>query len=332
VSYDLITVGRVTMDLHAQNIGAPFEEVVGFDTMVGGSPTNIAIGAARLGLKPIAFTAVGDDLVGDYVLRYLRDAGVETRFVPRKPGTRTSLAMVAVLPPDRFPLSFYRENPADIHLTLDDAGRLPIDAVPALLLSGNAFSRGSCAGAARYCAERAQHGAVVTFMDLDLRPTEWSETRAYGRTLRSVMPLVDVLIGTEEECFAALAPEPDAVVGGEHVDPADHAALDALLDQLVAAGTVETIILKRGPRGATVISTHGRADVPGFEVEAVNTVGAGDAFAAGLIRSRRKGWDWGPAVRFANACGAIQVTRHGCSAAFPTETEVIAFVDTHGGL
>lgn len=332
MSYDLITVGRVTMDLHAQDIGVPFEEVVGFDTMVGGSPTNIAIGAARLGLRPIAFTAVGDDLVGDYVLRYLRDAGVDTSHVARKPGTRTSLAMVAVLPPDRFPLSFYRENPADIHLTVEDARSLPIDDVPVLLLSGNAFSRGTCADAARYCAERANRDGVATFMDLDLRPTEWSEPRAYGRTLRTILPLVDVLIGTEEECFAALAPEPDTVMAGSSVDPAEHAALDASLDSLVADGSVGTIILKRGPRGVTIISSGVREDVPGFEVDAINTVGAGDAFAAGLIRSRRMGWDWQRAARFANACGAIQVTRHGCSASFPDEAEVTAFVEAHGGL
>lgn len=189
MSYDLITVGHVTMDLHAQNIGVPFAEVEGFDTMVGGSPMNIAIGSARLGLRPIAFTGVGDDLTGDYVLRYLRDAGVETGHVMRKPGRRTSLAMVAVQPPDRFPLSFYREDPADIYLTVEDAAALSFDAVPAVLLSGNAFSRGTCADAARYCAEQVDREGITTFMDLDLRPTEWSEPRAYGRTLRSILPL-----------------------------------------------------------------------------------------------------------------------------------------------
>ena len=321
MSYDLITVGRVTMDLHAQNIGAPFEEVVGFDTMVGGSPTNVAIGAARLGLRPVAFTGVGDDLVGDYVLRYLRDAGVETAFVQRKAGKRTSLAMVAVQPPDRFPLSFYREDPADIHLTVDDAEALPFEAVPAVLLSGNAFSRGSCADAARYCAERAQADHITSYMDLDLRPTEWSEPLAYGRTLRPILPLIDVVVGTEEEFAAALAPDDDG-----------HDGLEGLLAGLARDGTVETVVLKRGPRGATVFSADGQVDVPGFKVEAVNTVGAGDTFAAGLIRSRLLGWDWPRAARFANACGAIQVTRHGCSAAFPTQAEVDAFADAHGGL
>ena len=331
MSYDLITVGRVTMDLHAQNIGAPFEEVVGFDTMVGGSPTNISIGAARLGLHPIAFTGVGDDLVGDYVLRYLRDAGVETRHVARKPGKRTSLAMVAVQPPDRFPLSFYREDPADIHLTTEDAEALPFDAVSALLLSGTAFSRGTCVDAARFCAEAAQANGLTTYIDLDLRPTEWSQPRAYGLRLRSVLPLVDVVIGTEEEFYAALAPDPDAVVAGTPVGGAEQVALEGLIDRLLEDGTVGTVVLKRGARGVTIGTSGGRADVPGFDVAAVNTVGAGDAFAAGLIRGRLAGWDWQRAARYANACGAITVTRHGCAVAFPTEDEVTTFIDANGG-
>ncbi len=332
MSYDLITVGRVTMDLHAQNIGAPFEEITGFDTMVGGSPTNIAIGSARLGLRPIAFTGVGDDLVGDYVLRYLRDAGVETAHVMRKVGKRTSLAMVAVQPPDRFPLSFYREDPADIYLTVEDVAYLPFDDVPAVLLSGNAFSRGTCVDAARECAELANRDDITTYMDLDLRPTEWSDPLAYGRTLRSILPLVDVVMGTEEEFYAALASDPVALIAREAIDQPGQDVLEELLDGLAGDGAVETIVLKRGSRGATVITARGREDVPGFEVATVNTVGAGDAFAAGFMRSRLLGWDRYRATRFANACGAIQVTRHGCSSAFPTEAEVLDFIESHGGL
>ena len=169
-------------------------------------------------------------------------------------------------------------------------------------------------------------------MDLDLRPTVWPDARAYGQTLRQVLGLVDVLIGTEEECHAALAPDPEAVVAGEPLSADDHAALDERLDALVGAGGVGTVVIKRGPRGATVITPAGRTNVRGFSVEAVNTVGAGDAFAAGLIRSRLLGWDWFEAARFGNACGALQVTRHGCSAVFPTEAEVTALIDEQGGL
>jgi len=329
---DLITVGRVTMDLFARDIGAPFEEVSGFDTSVGGSPTNVAIAAARLGLRSLAFTGVGDDHVGDFVLRFLRDEGVATDHVVRKAGKRTSLALVAIQPPDRFPLTFYRDDPADIHLTVEDASDLPFDDASAMLLSGNAFSRGSCVEAARYCGQRGREAALTTYMDLDLRPTEWANPRDYGRTLREVLPLADVLIGTEDECHAALAPDVDALVRDAPLSDADHAALDERFDTLVGEGVVETVIIKRGSRGVTVITTSGREDVAGFEAEAVNTVGAGDAFAAALIRGRLAGWDWRRAARFANASGAIQVTRHGCSAVFPTEAEVTAFAEQHGGL
>ena len=106
MAYDLITVGRVNMDLYSQDIGAAFEDITGFDAAVGGSPSNIAIGTSRLGMRTIAFTAVGDDRVGDYVLRYLGDEGVVTDFIPRKPGILTSMALIGVEPPDHFPLSF----------------------------------------------------------------------------------------------------------------------------------------------------------------------------------------------------------------------------------
>jgi 5-dehydro-2-deoxygluconokinase len=168
-------------------------------------------------------------------------------------------------------------------------------------------------------------------MDLDLRPTEWSALADYGRTLREVLPLVDVLIGTEEEYYAALASDPSAVIWGETLGEPERHQLESLVDGLVADSVVETIIIKRGAHGATMVSTGERSDVPGFAVGSVNTVGAGDAFAAGLMRSRLIGRDWYESVRYANACGAIQVTRHGCSAAFPTEAEVTAFLEKHGG-
>ncbi len=119
-SFDLITMGRSSIDLYANDIGAPFEEIDSFAAYVGGSPTNIAVGARRLGLEVALLTAVGDDKVGDFILKFLRDEGVETRYIPRKPGTRSSAVLLGIEPPDRFPLVFYRDNAADIQLTIDD--------------------------------------------------------------------------------------------------------------------------------------------------------------------------------------------------------------------
>jgi 5-dehydro-2-deoxygluconokinase len=332
VTYDLITVGRVNMDLFSQQIGSDFADIAGFDAAVGGSPSNIAMGTSRLGLRSVAFTAVGEDKLGDFVMRYLRDEGVVTDFIQRKRDKRTSLALVGVQPPDRFPFTFYRDDPADIHLTVDDAARLPIADTAAVLLSGNAFSRGTCVDAARWVAEAAESNAVTTYMDLDLRPTDWSHPRACGLTLRTVLPLVDVLVGTEEEFFALLAPDPERVMTGDLLTTSDHDQLEEHIAGLVGSDPERTIVLKRGSRGAEVISGTDRIEVPGFPVEPVNTVGAGDAFASGLIWSRSQGWDWFKSARFGNACGALVVTRHGCAVAFPTHDEVAKFVESNGGL
>ncbi len=323
--HDLITVGRANMDLYSQDIGAEFADVSGWDAMVGGSPTNIAIGTARLGLRSIAFTAVGDDPVGDFVVRYLRDEGVDTSYVLRKHGKLTSLAFLAVQPPDRFPLTFYREDPADIYLTVEEAARLPWGETRAVQHSGNAFSRGSCAAAARYAAQAARDHGLESYLDLDLRPVEWAGPADYGRAMREVIPRCDVVIGTEEEFYAALADDPTPVLAGGSVPDGDHAELDRRVEALLGAGP-QALVLKRGPGGVTVLQAGERLDVPGFPVEPVNTVGAGDSFASGLIRSRLAGLGWRESARFANACGAITVTRHGCAVAFPTEAEVEAFL------
>ena len=154
---------------------------------------------------------------------------------------------------------------------------------------------------------------------------------AFGLTLRPVLPWVDVLIGTEEEFFTLLAPDPGPVATGAPVTSVDRELLDSLVGVLLQTKTVGTVVLKRGPTGATVLTGAESIDVPGFRVDAVNTVGAGDSFASGLIWSRMNGHDWYQSARFGNACGAIAVTRHGCAVAFPTHEEVTEFVMAAGG-
>ncbi len=327
-SFDLITVGRANMDLFSQDIGAAFEEATGFDAMVGGSPTNIAIGVSRLGMSAAALTAVGDDRVGDFVISYLRGEGVATEFIPRKPGKLTSLALLGVQPPSDFPLSFYREDPADIYLDQSDVERTPIAGAGAIQVSGNALSRGPCAEATRLALKIAAAADVDRYLDLDLRPTEWPGLGWFADATREVMPAVDVAIGTEEEFATALFRDhgPDVPLSESL-----RTELDEAIGDLGAAGAGTTVV-KRGERGATVFDGPDRIDVPGFPVAVLNTVGAGDSFAAGLIRSRSLQWEWQEAVRFANACGAIVVTRHGCSTAFPTEDEVLDFMTSGGGL
>ncbi|MDE2857781.1 MAG: 5-dehydro-2-deoxygluconokinase [Chloroflexota bacterium] len=326
--YDVITVGRVSMDLFSRDIGAAFHDITAFETGVGGSPVNIAIGASRLGLTSIAFTAVGDDEVGRFVRRYLDDEGVVTDFIAVKPGTRTGMAVVGVQPPDRFPLLFYRENPADIHLSIDEAAALPLLQARAISLSGTALSRGSAHDVSLYLAERARASGLTTFIDLDLRPDQWSHPLSFGLRMRRILPLCDVIIGTEEEFFAALAPNPESIMAGGNVNEDLAAELRGLLRDFHEESGA-TLVLKQGEAGLKLFGGAAAGEIPGFPVEILNTVGAGDGFASGLIYGWAQGWAWERAARFANACGAIVVSRHGCARALPYRHEVEAFLETH---
>lgn len=327
MTIELITVGRANMDLYSTDIGSPFAEVRNFEAMVGGSPTNIAISARRHGIGTAAFTGVGEDVVGDFVLDYLVTEGVAIDYVERITGKATSLALLGVQPPDHFPLLFYRDDPADIHLTVEHARALPLTGLPAVQLSGNAFSRGTCADAAWFVAESAAGTDTQQFLDLDLRPTDWADPADFGRTMRRLLPLVDVAIGTEEELAGALLNGARPLA--QPTSPAEVEQLDHLVAESVDRDG-GAIVVKRGILGASVFDSSGRRDVAGFPANVINTVGAGDSFAGGLIRSRLLGLEWESAIRFANACGAIQVGRHGCSAAFPTTAEVEAFMKDHG--
>lgn len=331
--FDLITMGRVGMDLFAQDVGARFEEVTGFDTSVGGSPVNIAIGVSRLGLTSATLTAVGEDKVGDFVLHYLENEGVSTDYIPRKPNAHTGLAIVAIQPPDTFPLVFYRDNPADIYLTIDDVTALPLAQTRAIQLSGTALSRGTCRDALLFAAEQCHRHNVPTFMDLDLRPDQWTALRSFGLNVRPVLAHIKIVIGTEEEFYALLAEDPTPVTQSQHLTKAQISELENLVQRLLAAPQgPETVVLKRGGRGVSLFTKAGeKIDAPGFPVEILNTVGAGDAFASGLIYGYLNGWDWYKCGRMGNACGALVVTRHGCSRALPYEQEALEFIEARGG-
>jgi 5-dehydro-2-deoxygluconokinase len=334
-SFDLITMGRSSIDLYAKEVGAPFVEIESFAAYVGGSPTNIAVGARRLGLETALLTAVGEDPVGDFVLRFLEREGVETGFVPRKAAGRTSAVVLGIEPPDRFPLVFYRDNAADMHLTIDDVLALPIERSRALEVSGTGLSREPSRSATMFAVERARAAGVTTYLDLDFRADQWHDPRAFGVSVRALLPLVDVAIGTEEEIMAAMLTDPAKlrIVGGQVSAPEIDGDVEADVAAMLAAPWAPSaLVVKRGARGATI---HVRGDevvtAPGFPVEVHNVLGAGDAFAAGLIYGRTKGWDWFRSARMGNACGAIVVTRHGCANFMGYEDEVLRFVESRGG-
>ena len=332
-AYDLITMGRSSIDLYSNDIGAPFVEIKSFAAYVGGSPTNIAVAARRLNVRTALLTAVGPDPVGDFILHFLENEGVGTRFIPRKPGTRSSAVILGIEPPDKFPLVFYRDNAADIQLTIDDVRAAPIDRCRAFEFAGTNLSREPSRSATFYAVERARSGGATVFCDLDFRADQWRDLLAYGVNIRGILAGVDLAIGTEEEVLAAMLSGREQVrIRDSQVSAPEIAGdLDAAIEALLALGP-EVLVVKRGARGATIFENGAPAvDIPGFSVDIHNVLGAGDAFAGGLIYGHLKGWDLYRAARMGNACGAIVVTRHGCANFMAYEDEALQFIADRGG-
>lgn len=331
--YDLLSMGRACIDLYANEIGVPFPEIKSFAAYVGGCPANIAVGARRLGLRVAMLSTVGQDPVGDFVLKFLADEDIETRFVRRAPDCRTGAAALAILPPDTFPLVYYRDNAADLQTSIDDVLAAPIADSRALLVSGTGLSRDPSRSATILAAERARAWGTETWIDLDLRADQWHDLRAYGVAIRSLLPLLDVVIGTEDEIRAVILERVDqiAVVDSQVSSASVGGDLDTAIRTVLSHGA-QVVVVKRGRQGAYVYE-QGRPpiEVPGFPVEVYNTLGAGDAFASGLFYGRSYGWDWYRAARLGNAVGAIVVTRHACANAMPYYDETMAFVQERGG-
>lgn len=332
-AYDILLMGRSSIDLYANEIGAPFHEIKNFAAYVGGCPTNISVGTRRLGLRSVLLTAVGEDPVGDFVLHFLEQEGVVHKFIPRKKGKRTSAVILGIEPPDKFPLVFYRDNCADIELNIEDVLAAPIADSHLLLISGTGLSREPSRSATIFAAERARAAGTKVILDLDFRPDQWSDTRAFGVTIRSVLNLVDVVLGTADEVKAGALLEDVSVtvehsqVSGARVSGDVLKAVKAIL----SAGP-EALVLKRGGEGTTVYLAGGETiEAATFPVEVFNVLGAGDAFASGFLYGYRKGWDWYRAARMGNACGAIVVTRHGCANFMPYEQEALTFIEERGG-
>ena len=316
------------MDLFADQIGADFADVTSFSNSVGGTPANIAIATSRLGLKSAIFTAVGHDQVANFVRQYLAKEGVDTRYIANKQG-RTGLAIVAVQPPSTFPVTLYRENPADIYFDVVDVDVEALAGARVLLVSGTALARANCRVASFYACQFSQNYPTKVFMDLDLRPDQWQHPQDYSRSLQAILPFVDVAIGTEEESYAALiANEQESSTTAIHdLSPEQILTLERYLEHyLQQPNSPNTWILKRGAKGISIYQNSRSHDIPAFPITPLNTVGAGDGFASGLIYSYLQGKTWQEAGRFANACGAIVVSRHGCSVAMPYLEEVEKFL------
>ena len=333
-TYDSLHMGRSSIDLYSNDIGTPFEDIDSFAAYVGGSPTNISVGGRRLGLKTALLTAVGEDPVGDFILHFLRREGVETRFIPRKPAQRSSAVVLGIEPPDKFPLVFYRDNCADINLTIDDAVAAPIRDCRVFQFAGTNLSLEPSRSATMFAAEQARSSGATVVFDLDFRPDQWHDVRAFGVVARSAMRLVDVVIGTDDEINAAMLRD-ESQMQLTHSQVSDTKVAGdtrAAVEFLLSLGP-EAVVEKIGPEGARAHLADGKIiEAPGFPVEVTNILGAGDAFGAGFIYGLVKGWGWYKAARLGNACGAIVVTEHGCANFMPTMPEIEAFTAPYGGL
>lgn len=333
-TYDVLHMGRSSIDLYSNDVGTPFVSIGSFAAYVGGSPTNMSVGGRRLGLNTALLTAVGDDPVGDFVLHFLRQEQVDTQFIPRKPGHRTSAVVLGIEPPDKFPLVYYRDNCADNELSIDDVLASPVGDCAVFQFAGTNLSREPSRSATLFAAEMARAAGAGVVLDVDFRPNQWHDPRAFGVVLRSALRLVDVVIGTEDEINAAMLVDTSQMnlthsqISDTRVAGDTQSAIQALL----ALGP-GVLVEKVGAEGARVHLAAGDVlDVPGFPVEVYNILGAGDAFGAGFLYGYVRGWDWYRSARLGNACGAIVVTRHGCANFMPTMPEVERFAASYGGL
>jgi 5-dehydro-2-deoxygluconokinase len=302
---DVLTLGRIGVDLYAEQIGVPFAEAQTFAKSIGGSPTNVAVAAVRLGLRSAVFTAVGDDELGRYARAALERFGVDTRFVGVHPTLPTPIVLAAMDPPEDPWYVFRREPKApDTELRLEDVDRGIARSVPILWVSaGSLGQEPSRTTAQTLLAERERRPHVV--LDLDYRPSFWHSEDDARATIGVAVKHATVAVGNRAECEIAVGTsEPDA-------------AADALLERGVALA-----IVKQGGAGVLVATANERAIVPPVPVEVVSGLGAGDAFGGALCKGLLAGWPPLELVEFANAAGALVASRLLCADAMPTEDEV----------
>ena len=308
-SFDVITIGRVGIDIYPLQIGVGLEDVTSFGKFLGGSATNVAVAAAKHGLNSAVITRTGNDPFGKFVHNELVRLGVSDRFVSGVDGLNTPVVFCEIYPPDDFPLYFYREPKApDLEIK---AAELDLDAIRAATIYWSTLT-----GLSQEPSREAHHVAwdargrkPLTILDLDYREMFWDSSELATVEAESALSKVTVAVGNKEECRVAV---------GE-TEP--HRAADALLER-----GIELAIVKQGPKGVLAKTRDGAVEVPPYFVEVVNGLGAGDSFGGALCYGLIQGWELTDVLRFANVAGAIVASRLECSTAMPTTDEVLAIV------
>lgn len=304
-SFEVLTLGRVSVDLYPSQIGVSLSEVLTFEKFLGGSPTNVAVAASRYGHSSSVITRVGDDGFGEYVRSALRGFGVDDRYVGTDPVLRTPLVFVEIYPPDHFPLLFYRQPKApDVNIAPEDLDLDVIRSADVFWTSGTGLSDEPSRSATFAALEARQH-RKHTIHDLDFRSSLWSSPEDAGTYQRRALALASVAVGNQDECAVVVgrgAPEQQAV-------------------RLLDLG-VELAVVKMGPAGALIAWSGGVERVAALDIEVVSGLGAGDAFGGAVCHGLLVGWDPLAILRFANAAGAYVATQLACADAMPTEEQV----------
>src|SRR5690348_16028204 len=301
-AHEVLTMGRIGVDLYPEQVGVSLREVTTFAKSLGGSPTNVAVAAARYGRRSAVIGRTGDDPFGAYIHDALRRFGVDDRYVTPVPGIPTPVTFCEIFPPDNFPLYFYR-FPAAPDLKID-ASELDLDAIRAadiFWITGTGLCQ-EPSRQATLAALRARDKAGITVVDLDYRPMFWSSREDARSWYREALPCVTVAVGNVDEC--------DTAVGVR--EPRKAAAA------LHEAG-VDLAVIKQGPRGVLASENDEEVTVPPAVIEVLNGLGAGDAFGGALCHGLLSGWDLEATTRFANAAGAIVASRLSCAYAMPSE-------------
>lgn len=324
---DVITIGRSSVDLYGQQVGGRLEDMGSFAKYIGGSPTNIACGTARLGLRSAVITRVGDEHMGRFIREQLVREGVDVRGVATDPERLTALVILGIRDRDSFPLIFYRENCADMALSEADIDESLIADARCVLATGTHLSHPRTEAAVMRALILARAHGARTALDIDYRPNLWGvaghgagesrfvESATVTARLQATLPLFDLIVGTEEEFHIA---------GGTTDTLAALRAVRAISDAV--------LVCKRGAAGAVAFEgaiegwESGRQG-PGFPIEVFNVLGAGDGFFSGLLKGWLEDGPWPRALEYANACGAFAVSRHGCTPAYPSLEELRFFLD-----
>nr|WP_221332955.1 5-dehydro-2-deoxygluconokinase [Nocardia transvalensis] len=300
-----MTVGRVGVDLYPQQSGVPLAEVRTFAKFLGGTATNVAVAAARLGRRSAVLTKVGPDGFGDFVRHALDGFGVSPRHVSTAPDLHTPVVFCELNPPADPPLLFYRAPIApDLTLTADDVPWETVDSVPLLWVTGTGVSAEPARGTQRAILERRGR-AGHTVLDLDYRPMFWPDEAAARREIGWMLDHVNVVVGNRTEARVAVG----------SADP------DEAADRLLARG-VRLVVIKRGADGVLVATAAERWTVPPCPVEVVCGLGAGDAFGGALVHGLLSDWDPRRVAVYANAAGALVASRLACADAMPSHAEI----------